>query len=62
MFISLSYDVYVHVMSIFGLYLMFSQIDFLMIRMVADCIVTMFTTWEWMKNKKVDKVILSHHF
>lgn len=53
--ISLIFDVYTHVMSIFGMYLMFSQIDFLLIRMIADCIVTVFTTIEWMKNKKVDK-------
>ena len=45
MLISLAFDIYTHVMSIFGLYLMFSQFDFLMIRMIADCIVTMFTTW-----------------
>lgn len=53
--ISLIYDVYRHVMSIFGLYLMFSQVDFLLIRTVADVVVTFFTTIEWMKNKTVDK-------
>jgi hypothetical protein len=56
MWISLIFDVYTHIMGIFGLYLMFSQFDFLIIRMVADCIVTVFTTAEWMKNKMVDKV------
>lgn len=53
--ISLMYDIYRHVMSIFGLYLMFSQVDFLIIRTIADVIVTLFTTMEWMKNKTVDK-------
>lgn len=55
MMISLIFDVYTHVMSIFGIYLMFSQIDFLLIRMVADCLVTSFTTMEWVRFKKVDK-------
>lgn len=55
MAISLVFDVYSHVMSIFSLYLMFSQIDLLMIRMFADCAVTCFTTSEWMRNKTVDK-------
>lgn len=55
MAISLIYDIYTHVMSIFSLYLMFSQIDFLLIRMMADVTVTVFTTMEWMRNKVVDK-------
>lgn len=37
-------------MSIFGMYLMFSQVDFLVIRMAADVVVTSFTTWEWMRS------------
>lgn len=53
--ISLIYDVYTHVMSIFGIFLMFSQVDFLFIRMVADCVVTVFTTKEWIKKKVYDK-------
>lgn len=57
LFISIVFDIYSHVMGIFGLYLMFSQIDFLLIRMMADIVVTTFTTLEWMKNKEVDKVL-----
>lgn len=54
--ISLIFDVYTHVMGVFGIYLMFSQIDFLFVRMVADCLVTCFTTIEWMRFKRVDKI------
>lgn len=42
-------------MSIFGIFLFFSQIDFLFIRMVADLIVTVYTNIWWMQDKIVDK-------
>jgi len=48
------YDVYTHVMSIFGIYLLFSQIDFLIIRLVADMIVTLLTTFWFLQHKIVD--------
>jgi hypothetical protein len=48
------YDLYTHVMSIFGIYLLFSQIDFLMIRCLADVCVTLLTTYWFMQHKTVD--------
>jgi hypothetical protein len=53
MSISLAYDAYTHVMGVFGIFLFFSQIDFLAIRMAADILVTYFTTITWMQNKTV---------
>jgi hypothetical protein len=51
--ISLMYDAYTHIMGVFGIFLFFSQIDFLAIRMTADILVTYFTTIVWMQNKTV---------
>lgn len=48
------YDVYTHVMSIFGIYLLFSQIDFLIIRCIADVLVTLLTTAWFMQHKTMD--------
>jgi hypothetical protein len=45
------YDLYSHVMSIFGIYLLFSQIDFLIIRCVADVMITILTTFWFMQHK-----------
>jgi hypothetical protein len=54
MAIIMAYDVYTHVMSIFGIYLLFSQIDFLIIRCVADVLITFITTTWFMQNKVTD--------
>lgn len=56
MSIILLYDVYTHVMSIFGIYLLFSQIDFLIIRCVADMLVTILTTIWFLQHKTIDPV------
>jgi hypothetical protein len=55
MTIILLYDLYTHVMSIFGIYLLFSQIDFLIIRCIADMIITVITTRWFMQHKITDK-------
>jgi hypothetical protein len=49
------YDVYTHVMSIFGIYLLFSQIDFLIIRLVADILITLLTTYWFLQHKITDE-------
>jgi hypothetical protein len=49
------YDIYAHVMSIFGIYLLFSQIDFLIIRLLADILVTVITTNWFLQYKSVDE-------
>jgi len=49
-----TYTVYAHIMSIFGLALMLSQIDFLIVRVVADLIVTAYSLNRFMINKTVE--------
>lgn len=48
------YTIYAHVMAIFGLALMLSQVDFLIVRVVADLIVTAYSLHRFMLNKTVD--------
>jgi hypothetical protein len=55
MTIILLYDLYTHVMSIFGIYLLFSQIDFLIIQCIADMIITVLTTKWFMQHKTTDR-------
>lgn len=57
MSIILLYDLYSHVMSIFGIYLLFSQIDFLIIRCIADMCITMLTTSWFMQHKTTDPAL-----
>ena len=54
MAIANAHCIYSHIMSIFGIFLFFSQIDFLVIRTMADVIVTIITTHWWMQPKIVD--------
>jgi len=49
------WTVYCSVMSIFAISLMTSQIDFLIVRMVADLLTNTFTTYKFMRHKIVDK-------
>jgi hypothetical protein len=53
--ISQLWNVYCSIMSIFAIGLMTSQIDFLLIRMLADLITSTFTTYKFMRHKVVDK-------
>lgn len=54
MLITQIYTIFCHVMSIFGIFLLFSQIDFLVIRTIADLLVNQYTTTMFMQNKIVD--------
>jgi len=54
--ISQLWTVYCSVMSIFAISLMTSQIDFLLIRMLADLMTSTFTTYKFMRHKVVDKI------
>jgi hypothetical protein len=49
--ISQLWSVYCNVMSVFGLFLAMTQVDFVMIRMVADLTVNVYTNLRFMKNK-----------
>lgn len=53
--ISQLWTIYCGVMSIFAIGLMTSQIDFLLIRMLADLITSTFTTYKFMRGKIVDR-------
>ena len=48
------FTVYSHIMSVFWIFLFFSQLDFLLIRLLADLIVTHYVTYRFMENKTVD--------
>jgi len=58
--ISQLWNVYCSVMSIFAIGLMTSQIDFLIIRMLADLITSTFTTYKFMRLKVVDRAKYDH--
>lgn len=45
------WSIYCNIMSVFGIFLAMSQIDFVLIRMVADLIVNAYTTTKFMRNK-----------
>jgi hypothetical protein len=49
------WSTYCCLMSIFSIGLLMSQIDFLLIRMVADLLVNSFTTFKFLKNKEFNK-------
>lgn len=47
------YTVYSHIMSVFGIALLLSQVDFLLLRILADLIVTTFAMYRFMLHKRV---------
>jgi len=49
--ISQMWSVYCNVMSVFGLFLAMTQVDFVMIRMAADLMVNCYTNLRFMRNK-----------
>lgn len=49
--ISQLWSVYCNVMSVFGLFLAMTQVDFVLIRMAADLTVNMYTNMRFMRNK-----------
>ena len=49
-----TYYFYGNIMSMFGLFAMFSQFDFLLIRTFADCFICFFTTRKFLENKQHD--------
>ena len=49
-------SVYSCTMSIFSIYLLMSQLDFMLIRMLADSVVNIYTMHRFMRNKKVSRL------
>lgn len=47
-------SIYSCTMSIFSIYLLLSQLDFMLIRLSADSMVNMYTTYRFMKDKRVN--------
>lgn len=50
-----SFCLYVHIMSIFSIFLIFAQVDFLIVRALADLMVTSFSTNVFVQRKIFDK-------
>jgi hypothetical protein len=51
LFITQTWSTYCNIMSVFSIFLAMSQIDFVLIRMVADLIINAYTTTKFMRNK-----------
>jgi len=51
LWITQMWSVYCNIMSVFGLFLAMTQVDFVMIRMIADLTVNMYTNLKFMRNK-----------
>ena len=49
------WDIYCHIMSVFNVSLVFSQVDFLLIRLAADLMVNQITIYKFIKHKIVDQ-------
>lgn len=47
------FTIYGHIMSVFGIALLLSQVDFLVLRIAADLIVTSFAMCQFMRNKQI---------
>ena len=54
-FISQTWTVYCNARSIFGIALMMSQVDLVLMRMLADLLVNTYTCFKFMKNKSTDR-------
>jgi hypothetical protein len=52
--ITQAYSMYSCTMSIFGIFLLLSQLDFMLIRMLADSVVNVYTAYSFMKHKKTN--------
>ena len=59
--ISQLWSVYCNVMSVFGLFLAMTQVDFVLIRMGADLTVNMYTNLKFMRNKVTCQERYTHH-
>lgn len=53
--ITQSWTLYCCVMGVFSLFVMLSQIDFMLIRITADLLVNMFTSFAFLRNKVVNR-------
>jgi hypothetical protein len=51
LFITQMWSIYCNIMSVFGLFLAMTQVDFVLIRMSADLTVNIYTTLKFMRNK-----------
>jgi hypothetical protein len=51
LFITQMWSIYCNIMSVFGLFLAMTQVDFVIIRMSADLTVNVYTTLKFMRNK-----------
>jgi hypothetical protein len=54
LFISQTWSIYCNIMSVFSVMISLTQIDFVLIRMVADLFVNTYTNLKFMKKKTID--------
>ena len=52
--ITQAYAIYSCTMSVFAIYLLMSQLDFMIIRMIADSLVNAYTTYRFLHHKRTD--------
>jgi hypothetical protein len=52
--ITQAFSMYSCTMSIFGIFLLLSQLDFMLIRMLADSVVNLYTAYSFMRHKKTN--------
>ena len=51
LFITQTWSMYCNIMSVFRIFLAMSQVDFVLIRMVADLLINSYTTTKFLRNK-----------
>ncbi len=51
--ITLSYTVYCHAMSVVGIALLLSQVDFFFVRVLADLVVSAFAMTQFLRDKTI---------
>lgn len=52
-----TFTIYAVIMSVIGMFVALTQVDFMLIRIVADLVVNHFTTYWFLRNKTVDKAM-----
>jgi len=55
------FTVYAVIMSVIGLFVALSQVDFMLIRLLADLVVNHFTTYFFLRGKSVNRMKYDQH-
>jgi hypothetical protein len=57
-----AWTLYCSIMSVFGLYAFFSQVDILLIKMIVALIVNMYSSWRYLRNKQHEPTKYMRYF